>query len=264
MRPALLLMIATCLPTLLPAQLMVQLKPATVKAFEQYAKSVEGDLQERRSGKKPFLQIEETPAELDRVLAGNFAVHQASGTQPVPVPEGLIHDWAGAVFFPHTNVQAVVTLLEDFDAHKKFYPQIPQSHTIRRNGNDVTGYWRLQQKGMVPVSFNVEQDAHYEQVSPGRWMGHSYARNIAEINPNWFAKGRAFPLGEGHGYLWRLYAYWTLESRNGGVLAECRTLSLSRDIPEGLAWAVSPFVQKMPQESLTSTLDATRRALEAR
>ena len=134
------------------------------------------------------------------------------------------------------------------------------SRTIRRNGNDLTGYWRLERKGMVPVILNVQQDAHYEQIAPGKWICRAYARNITEIDGSLFTRGRKFPVGKGHGYLWRLYAYWSLEPYNDGVLAECRTLSLSRDIPPGLNWAVGPYVQQMPQESLTSTLRQTKKA----
>ena len=52
--------------------------------------------------------------------------------------------------------------------------------------------------------------------------------------------------------------YWSLETANGGVLAECRTLSLSRDIPNAVAWIMKPFVQSLPRESLTSILQQTR------
>jgi len=70
-----------------------------------------------------------------------------------------------------------------------------------------------------------------------------------------------FPEGEGHGFLWRMYAYWSIEAVNGGVLAESRTLSLSRSIPQGMAWAVGHYVQEAPQESLTSTLKQTKEAI---
>ena len=216
----------------------------------------------RWSGKNAFLQMEDTPPEVARALAGGVSVHPASGAQPISIPGGLIHDWVGAVFLPHASLERVLHFLQDFNAHKNFYPQVSDSRTIRHSGNEVSGYWRLQQKGLVPVSFNVEQDASYTQISTGKWIGRAYAKHIAEINPGLFAHGREYPLGEGHGYLWRLYAYWSLEARDGGVLAECRTLSLSRDIPEGLAWAVAPLVQKMPQDSLASTMEATRRAIE--
>jgi hypothetical protein len=244
----------------LQAQLVITLEPQTVSQFENYARGVESKLNERWQGKKNFLSIEDDKAGKQRVLAGDFVIRQLPSGQPTGVTDGLIHDWLGAVYIPGASMERVLAVLQNFDNHKKIYPEVADSRTIRRNGNDITGYWRLERKGIVPVILNVEQEAHYEQIAPGKWICRAYARNITEVDGSLFTRGRKFPVGKGHGYLWRLYAYWSLESYNGGVLAECRTLSLSRDIPDGLAWAVGPYLQKMPQESLTSTLRETRRA----
>ena len=252
------LAVITGLP--LQGQLVVKLQPQTVNEFERYAQSVEAQLNERWQGKKSFLDVDDDPASKQQVLAGEFHIRELPNGQPTGITDGLIHDWLGAVYIPHTDLARLLEILRDFDNHKNIYPEVADSRTIRRSGNDVTGYWRLQRKGMVPVVLNVEQDAHYQEVSPGKWMCRAYARNITEIDMSLFTRGRKFPPGEGHGYLWRLYAYWSLESFHGGVLGECRTLSLSRDIPEGLAWAVGPYVQKTPYESLLSTLRETRKA----
>ncbi len=243
----------------LRAQLVINLEPQTVSQFDGYARKVESELEERWKGKKNFLSIEDDKAEKQRVLAGNLVIKQLPNGNPTEVTDGLIHDWLGIVFIPNTTMERVMEVLQNFDNHKKIYPEVADSRTIRRNGNDITGYWRLERKGMVPVVLNVEQEAHYEQIAPGKWICRAYARNITEVESGLFSRGRKFPVGKGHGYLWRLYAYWSLESSNGGVLGECRTLSLSRNIPDGLNWAVGPYVQKMPQESLTSTLKGTRR-----
>jgi hypothetical protein len=152
-------------------------------------------------------------------------------------------------------------LLRNFDDHKKIYPEVADSKTLSQKGDETVGYWRVQQrKGLVPVVLEVQQNAYYRKLAPGKWNCRAYARKITEINTGPFSGGRRFPEGEGHGYMWRMYAYWSIEKVNGGVLAECRTLSLSRSIPQGLVWAVGPYVQKAPQESLTSTLKQTRDA----
>jgi hypothetical protein len=39
-------------------------------------------------------------------------------------------------------------------------------------------------------------------------------------------------------------------------------VSLSRGIPTGFGWIVGPFVTSIPRESLTFTLETTRRQLE--
>jgi hypothetical protein len=242
------------------AQLVITLSPQTISQFESYAQKVEATLDERWKGQKNFLSIEDNKDEEQRVLEGQLVIKELPGGNPTEISNGLIHDWLGAVFIPKTSMDRVLEVMQNFDNHEKIYPEIADSKSIRRNGNDITGYWRLERKGMVPVVLKVEQEAHYVQVAPGKWICRAYARNIREVDSGLFSRGQTFPAGKGHGYLWRLYAYWSLEAHNGGVLAECRTLSLSRDIPDGLGWAVGPYVKKMPQESLASTLNGTRRA----
>jgi hypothetical protein len=38
--------------------------------------------------------------------------------------------------------------------------------------------------------------------------------------------------------------------------------SLTRDIPTGLGWMIGPFVTEIPKETLTFTLEATRKAVQ--
>ena len=242
------------------AQLVVKLSTQTVAEFDHYAQDVESQMNDRWDGKKDYLKIDEEHAERQRVLAGEVFVEQMNGGKPVSVKDGLIHDWFGAVFIPHAQVEHVIALLEDFDHHQDIYPEVSESRTLSRNGTSVTGFWRLKQKGLVPVILDVKEDVTYSRVSPGKWKGAAYARDITEVDTGLFSHGKKFPPGEGHGYLWKLYGYWSLESINGGVLAECRTLSLSRDVPQGLNWAVGPYVEKQPRDSLTSTLENTRKA----
>ena len=46
-------------------------------------------------------------------------------------------------------------------------------------------------------------------------------------NPN----QKVQPPGAGYGFLWRLDTCWRFEERDGGAHAECRAISLTRDIP---------------------------------
>ena len=71
------------------------------------------------------------------------------------------------------------------------------------------------------------------------------------------------PPDTGYGFLWRLYSYWKFQERDSGVYIECRAISLTRDVPLGLGWIIEPIIQKLPQESLIKTLEATRQALNA-
>ncbi len=222
---------------------------------------MEQELSARWQGQRPFVSAEDNPADREKVLGGDLFVRPGTPDNPVAIWNGLVHDWVGTVFFPNASLQKVLGILQDFDHHSQIYPSIIQSRLIRREGNDITGYWRLERKDpLVPVVLDVEQQAHYQEVRPGKWICRAYAKNISEIENPGTAREKKFPPGEGTGFLWRLYAYWSLEATNGGVLGECRTLSLSRNIPAALAWAIKPFVQSLPRESLASTLRDTRAA----
>jgi hypothetical protein len=244
------------------AQLVVKLSPQTVAGFEEYVKTVESQVNARWQGRKNLLLIEDDADDKQRVLAGEVFIKHMNNGEPVSIQDGLIHDWLGAVYIPDKSAEQVVRLLEDFDRHRDIYPAVAESHVIRRNGDEITGYWQLRQKNVITVVLDVEESVRYQQIAPGKWKGAAYARHIVEEDTGLFSRGKKFPPGEGHGYLWRLYSYWTLEEVQGGVVAECRTLSLSRDIPQSLAWAIAPYVEKTPRDSLVSILNSTRATLE--
>ena len=53
-----------------------------------------------------------------------------------------------------------------------------------------------------------------------------------------------------------------MDERDGGVYVQSEVVSLTRDIPAGLGWLIGPFVNSIPKETLTFTLEATRKAVE--
>lgn len=242
-----------------------KLKPRATAEFDRYAEKVEQQLSSRWGGQRAFLSISDVPSDRGSVFRGDLLIRPGSPENPISISDGLIHDWLGAVFIPNTTMQKVLGELRDFDHHADIYPEIIRSRLLRRSGNDLTGYWRLQRKPqLIPVAFDVEEEAHYREIAPGKWICRAYAKKISEVDNPGASSEKILPPGNGQGFLWRLYAYWSLETTNGGVLAECRTLSLSRSIPGALSWAIKPFIQSLPRESLTSTLKNTRAAATAK
>jgi hypothetical protein len=243
------------------AQFQTTLQPSTANEFSLYAKRVESQLKLRWGGRQPFLAIDETPADRAKVLRGELLIRAGSTPNPVSISKGLIHDWLGDVFIPNTTVNNVLAILQDFDRHREIYPEIVQSKLLRRKGEDLTGYWRLHQKSpLLPVALDVIQDAHYQEIAPDKWICRAYANDISEIDNPGATREKKLPAGQGEGFLWRLYAYWSLEGTGDGVMAESRSLTLSRDIPLALVWAIKPLIQSVPRESLESTLRNTRTA----
>jgi hypothetical protein len=236
-----------------------KLSPGTTAAFDSYAKAVEQELAARWSGHSPFFATTGREA----LMKGGLLIQAGSSRKnPIEISGGLIHDWTGTIFLPYVSIDRVLAVMQNFDRHAQLYPEVIRSRLIQRRGNDLIGYWRLSKKEqLVEAVFDVEQDAHYQQVAPNRWTCRSYAKNIREVKDAGTPQETVLPAGVGSGIFWRMYSYWSLEATNNGVLAELRTLSLSRGIPAGMGWIVKPFIQNVPRESLTSTLENTRKAV---
>ncbi len=238
------------------ASLNTKLKPQTVAEFQDYTKQVEAGLHARWNGKSDFLQIDDDPPAHQKVMSGELFVKAELPHNPRSISDGLIHDWYGAVFIPNATLARVLSVLQDYDHHSTIYPQVIKSRLVKRDGNDVTGYWRVEEKGqMLPAVFDITQTTHYQQIAPDKWVGISHADDIQAVE-----KTKTLAPGEGMGLMWKLYSYWTLEQVGNGVVAECRTVSLSRGIPLTVAWMIRPFVNTIPRESMDSTLRNTRKA----
>jgi hypothetical protein len=67
--------------------------------------------------------------------------------------------------------------------------------------------------------------------------------------------------GNDHGYMWRLYSYWRLEEKDGGVYVENESITLTRTVPALLAWLVNPLTKSIPRDILLHTLTDTRKAV---
>jgi len=246
----------------LSAQFVVTLQPQTIRDFDAYAGKVEQQLSSRWRGAQRFLSIEDDPNAIQNVLIGEIVIRPGAPQSPVSVTNGLIHDWVGTVFIPNAKLEEVLSLLQNFNRHHEVYPAIIASKLISIDGNSIVGSWRLERKDpLQTVVLDVPQHAKYERIAPDKWICRAYAKAISEVQNPGTPEEKILPAGKGRGYLWRLYAYWSLEARNGGVLAENRALSLSRNVPVAFTWIVKPFLQTLPRQSLAETLQETRSAI---
>jgi hypothetical protein len=176
----------------------------------------------------------------------------------------LIHDWIGAALIPGATIKDTLALIQDYDNHKNIYqPEVIASQLISRHGNHFRIYLRLLKKRIMTVVLDTDHDVHYRSLDRRRWLCRSYTTRIAEVEDAGSSNERVLPPDTGYGFLWRLYSYWRFQEKQVGVHVECRAISLTRDVPLGLGWIIEPIVQKLPQESLINTLEATRRALQA-
>jgi hypothetical protein len=227
----------------LQAQLSTTLSPKTTAAFESYLRQAEP-------------KMTNTPR-YPQLRAGEVRIDPAREDGSIGVNDGMVHDWVAATVAPGATVEQALAVLQNYAAYKTVYqPEIVDSRLIARNGDEWRVYLKIVKKKVLTAVLNSEYDVMYRPLGNGRWAMSSRSTRIAEVDD-----GKELPLGTGHGFLWRLNAYWLMEQRPNGVYLECRSISLSRSIPFGLGFAVGPFVKSLPRESLQSTMEATARAL---
>jgi hypothetical protein len=243
----------------------IQLDPRTVESFDAYIHLAENEMERSLHANAPFLWSELSPERTRQVNRGQVVAQFWSGRGPVKVPNGLIHDWIGAAFISDSTIKKVLAVIQDYDNHKNIYqPDVIDSRLVRRDGNDFQIYLRLLKKKIITVVLETDHEVHYSPVNRRRWVCRSYTTRIAEVENAGSRDERVLPPDTGYGFLWRLYSYWRFEERDAGVIVECRAISLTRDVPFGLGWAIEPIIQKLPKESLINTLEATRQALHAK
>jgi len=236
-------LLVVLVPSPVAAQLIVKLSPDSDRAFDAYIKTAETQFDWR-----PHVSLDKN---------SSVKIVPAAQNPTIDLPGAIIHDWAGAILVPGATVEKALTVLQSYDDYKRIYaPQVTDSKLYSHQGNHWRSYLKLYKRALLPAIFDPEYDVEYRELDPARWAVLLRSTKVAEIDG-----GKVLPVGTGHGYLWRLNAYWLLEQRPEGVYLECRAISMSRDIPLGLAWAIKPMITSLPRDSLQQTLDATARAL---
>ena len=241
----------------------IELSPKTLEAFNAYVRAAEAEMDKSEKGSSSFLWSDLSADRTQQVREGKIVAQFWSGRRPSDVPNGLIHDWIAAAFIPESTIQDLLAVIQDYNNHKNIYkPEVIDSRLIAHNDNDFKIYLRILKKKVVTVVLDTDHDVHYRPVNHQRWVCRSYTTRIAEVQNAGRSDERVLEPDTGYGFLWRLYSYWRIEERDAGVVVECRAISLTRDVPFGLGWAIEPIIQKLPKESLINTLEATRQALQ--
>lgn len=182
---------------------------------------------------------------------------------PVEIPKALIHDWLGAVFVPAANAGDGLAVLRDVPRYPEIYSgEILEARLLSAAGNRRRVLFRVVKKKVITVVLETEYDVEDRFPAPGQAQVWSRSVRVAEVEDAGKPSERVKAPDTGWGFLWRLNSYWHLEERDGGLLMECRAISLTRDIPAALAWIVRPMVASLPREALAGTLVKTKAAVE--
>jgi hypothetical protein len=267
-----LLLAAGCLLTATAAT-AADLQPASVAAFDRYARATEARLDEESRGRGAFLWLDRQPEPkrreaVQRLERGDILVIRSEtleGGQRIDVPSALSHHWVGTMFARGVTLDRVAAVMQGYPQYDQVYrPAVRQSRTISRDGDHFKVFLQLFMHKVISVVLNTENDVRYRRLSDTRMQVRSIATRIAEVDDAGTPQEREKPVGRDNGFLWRFNNYCALEQRAEGTYVQCESISISRRIPMGLGWLIGPFVNDVPRESLEFTLKAMREAVNSR
>jgi len=238
-----------------------ELRKETVDAFDHYVADLEARLERRWHG-DGFLWSDSLP-QRDQLTRGTTLIEPALGHGNTEIKGGMIQDWIGAVFIPSASLPGVLAVAQDYQHHNEIYrPEIASALVRSHTGNDFAVYMRIvKSKLFLSDVLNTEHEIHFVPIDPKRVYSRAYSTRIAEVSDPGKPGERELPIGKDRGLLWRMYGYWFFEERDGGVVVECESVTLTRDVPFGMGKLLSPIIRELPAESLRKGLESTRNAV---
>ena len=243
-----------------------RLRPAAEQAFAAYITSLEARLDRQHASPETYLATlggEATRSAVERqLLLGGLRIQPVNGGTWA-VNGALMHHWRAAAFVPGAAPDEMLALLQHPDRLSRYYaPQVVSSRAMMADGQ-LTSLIRFKKRKIVTVVLDAEFEGRSQLTGPDRGYGVSRSRHIWQVDEPGTSQEHRRPEGDDDGYLWRLNSYWSFLETENGLLIECEAVSLTRNIPLGLGWLITPIIESLPRESLEFTLNATRTALTA-
>ena len=241
----------------------MKLDPRTTEAFDKYVKTVEQQLAERWDGRSPFFASDNSPREKKQLMDGKLVIAPGALPNPSEAPEGLIHDWVGAVFIPDTKIEDVLLTMRDYRRYKDFYhPGVVESKALTSEGfKDKFSVVLMNRVLVSKKALDSDCEASYFRVDDRHWYSISHTTRIQEVDDYGSESQHELPEDVGTGLIWRLTSITRFEERDGGVFMELEAIALSRDIPASLHWLVAPIVRRASKSSLALSLEQTEKAI---
>lgn len=241
-----------------------RLSPSAERAYEVYVAQVEARLARQHARPETYLMVLtggdsnkfERPA-----MSSDIQVQPLNGGT-WQVPGALLHHWRGTAFVPNVTPSEMLAVLRDFSHFPRHYaPQVVSARALTDDGQTATLAVRFKEQRVVTIVLDGEYKV--ESRLSGNDRGYSVSRSLHfwQVDSPGTAQERRRPEGQDDGFLWRLNSYWSFTRVRGGLQMECEAVSLTRDVPVGLGWLVTPVIAELPREELAFTLRATRKAL---
>jgi hypothetical protein len=237
---------------------------AAVFAFNSYGGAVEARLARQHGSQDHFLASPAIDREREEscLRRGEFIVERLTPSTGADFSGALLHHWRGTAFAPGAKAADFERLMRDFDAYPQhFSPQVIQAKVISDGGDRMEASMRVRQRHVITVVMDTAYDIDFGRLDARHGYSVSRSIRIDEIDSPDTKAERALNADEEHGFLWRLNTYWSYEERDGGLYLQIEAVSLTRSIPHGLGWAVRPYIESIPRESLEFTLRSVCNAL---
>lgn len=241
------------------------LENETVIAWTAYIRAVDSRVQERLDGRKPFLWIDESAERRQQIMRGGILVEPVVAHGIQEVPNGLIHDWIGGMFIPNATLESMSAAALDYDRYKDFYkPLVVEAKLLActATGQKFSVLWHRKVLFMN-AAMRAEYSAHEVRIDSHRGYNVVDTVQVQQIDNYGRPNQKLLPPDTGDGFIWRMHNVARYEERDGGVYVELEAIALTRDIPPSLRWLVSRVVYHLSINSLTTTLQQTRDAVNS-
>ncbi len=235
---------------------------AAVATFNTYISGVETRLARQHRSPDGFL-APAMGADVQRRLGqGELIVEKLTPSTGAGLSGAMLYHWRGTAFAPGATAADFERLMRDFNNYpKRFSPQVVQARILTQQGDRFQALLRVRQRHVITVVLDTTYDITFGRLDARHGYSISRSTKISEIDAPGTNHERAVSSNEEHGFLWRLTTYWSYEERDGGVYMQIESISLTRSIPTGLGWAIGPYVESVPRESLEFTLRSVCNAL---
>jgi len=240
----------------------VEPTPVAVSAFNAYVHGVERRLLEQHRSQSGFLVENAAVRETGTRLRGGELVVEKLTPADWSSEGAMLHDWRGTAFAPGATAADFELLMKDFDGYPRhFAPQVVRAKVEGQQGAELRAAMRVKQKHVITVVMDIRYDFGFGRLDGQHGWSIARSTRVDEIDGAGTKQERVVSGAEEHGFLWRLDTYWSYEERDGGLYMQIESVSLTRAIPRGLGWAIGPFVESVPRESMEFTLRSVCAAL---
>ena len=245
---------------------------AAYQSFDHYIQLTEQRVSRELSPGGAFLNVDalnkgDRDAAYAKLRGGEVRIEALATLdrgEKIACPGCMIQHWVGIVFIQGATLQQTMALMQDYDHQAEiFAPDVMRAKILSHDGDDFTVFLRFHRAMVITVVLDTEHRVHYQPIDASHAASRAISTRVQEVEHAGAANERVLPEGKDNGYLWRINNYWRFLQRDGGTYVQCEAVSLSRDIPTGLAWLVAPFAESVPRDSLRFTLEAARKHLSA-